>query len=161
VGSGFDVACAVYGSCIYKRFSPDILAPLLSSGRLFSATFREELRALVNSGWQMQVEPFKLPAGMRVVMGDVNAGSETPSMVRKVLKWKAENPSGERDWKDLAHHNEWFVKVFQSLRDYHAEKVIIAIRDKSFNPSLEGELLMGVETLGWIFKVRCQDFLAR
>lgn len=34
--------------------------------------------------------PLSLPAGMVLVMGDVCGGSDTPSMVRKVLQWRKE-----------------------------------------------------------------------
>merc|ERR1711977_471533 len=41
VGSGFDVASAVYGSCLYRRFSPGILSEMPEPGR---ASFGARLR---------------------------------------------------------------------------------------------------------------------
>jgi len=34
------------------------------------------------------VEPFQLPPMTRLVLADVDAGSDTPSLVGKVLKWR-------------------------------------------------------------------------
>lgn len=48
-----------------------------------------------------------MPAGLRLVMCDVDCGSETPGMVRTVLKWRGENAEvAERIWGDLQRGNE-------------------------------------------------------
>jgi phosphomevalonate kinase len=44
IGSGFDVAAAVYGSCVYRRFSPSILEGL---GNLGVEGFSTRLRRIV------------------------------------------------------------------------------------------------------------------
>lgn len=44
-----------------------------------------------NSSWNYSVEPFKLPPLTRIMLADVDAGSDTPSLVGKVLKWRKEN----------------------------------------------------------------------
>ena len=36
-----------------------------------------------------RVEPFQLPPLTRLMLADVDAGSDTPSLVGKVLKWRA------------------------------------------------------------------------
>ena len=41
-----------------------------------------------NKAWDYQVKPFKLPPYVRLVLADVDAGSDTPSLVGKVLKWR-------------------------------------------------------------------------
>lgn len=41
------------------------------------------------------MEPFKLPPMTRLMLADVDAGSDTPSLVGKVLKWrKSESVQG-------------------------------------------------------------------
>lgn len=44
-----------------------------------------------NSAWTHKVQTFRLPPHTRLLLADVDAGSDTPSMAGKVLKWKKEN----------------------------------------------------------------------
>ncbi|KAL2406439.1 Phosphomevalonate kinase erg8 [Exophiala dermatitidis] len=96
VGSGFDVAAAVYGSCLYRRFTPTILEAV---GEPNSPGFGERLHRCVDdleldSGRQWDVEvarqAVQIPDDLALVMCDVDCGSETPGMVRKVLQWRKE-----------------------------------------------------------------------
>ena len=94
VGSGFDVAAAVYGSCLYRRFTPAILETI---GEPASAGFGERLHRCVEdldleSKWDVQVasKAVHIPDSLLLVMCDVDCGSETPGMVRKVLQWRKE-----------------------------------------------------------------------
>ncbi len=54
--------------------------------------------------------PLALPPGVRLLLADVDAGSDTPSLVGKVLKWRAANneagekPSAERKSKLPCSH---------------------------------------------------------
>lgn len=96
VGSGFDVAAAVYGSCLYRRFTPSILE---SIGDNTSPDFARKLYLCVtdqNPGlpWDMNVSKVeaKIPKSLLLLMCDVDCGSETPGMVRKVLAWRKERP---------------------------------------------------------------------
>ena len=43
-----------------------------------------------NGDWNYRIEEFKLPPYTRIVLADVDAGSDTPSLVGKVLKWRKE-----------------------------------------------------------------------
>ncbi|KAF2131705.1 Phosphomevalonate kinase [Dothidotthia symphoricarpi CBS 119687] len=107
VGSGFDIASAVYGSCLYKRFSPQLLSSLPLPG---SVGFASKLRALIEGdAWDTQIQKaaIKMPQGLRLVMCDVDCGSETPSMVKQVLAWRASNKEeAEQIWQDLQAGNE-------------------------------------------------------
>jgi phosphomevalonate kinase len=96
VGSGFDVAVAVYGTCKYRRFSPAILAAL---GDVGSPSFAARLKDVAeDEGGRWDTECVKgrvtIPPGMALVMCDVDCGSHTPSMVKKVLAWRAADPAG-------------------------------------------------------------------
>jgi ERG8-type phosphomevalonate kinase len=80
IGSGFDVAAAVYGSQIYRRFSEskipfDRLINDDPRGELLYSTVRDK------SLWDQDILPFHLPNGMDIVMGDVCGGSSSSSMV--------------------------------------------------------------------------------
>lgn len=107
VGSGFDIASAVYGSCLYKRFSPQLLSSLPSPG---GPNFASKLRALVEGdAWDTQIQKaaIKMPRGLRLVMCDVDCGSETPSMVKQVLAWREANKEeAEKIWQQLQAGNE-------------------------------------------------------
>lgn len=111
VGSGFDVAAAIYGSCLYRRFSPAIVE---SIGDVASPGFEERLFAIVEDvdpqhPWDTECVDFgmRLPRGMQMVLCDVECGSQTPSMVKKVLEWRKNNQS-EADvlWSGLQANNE-------------------------------------------------------
>ena len=125
VGSGFDVASAVFGSCLYRRFSPSILASHAEPG---SPGFGSYLRATVDedgSAWDTEVlkDAVKVPAGLRLVMCDVSCGSGTPGMVRKVLDWRKQEPAeADRVWKDLQVANESLAKEMRALAETGAQK---------------------------------------
>lgn len=46
-----------------------------------------------NPAWDYRVAPFKLPPYTRLMLADVDAGSDTPSLVGKVLRWRKEHPA--------------------------------------------------------------------
>ena len=128
VGSGFDIAAAVYGSCIYRRFDPKVLQDVLLDSELYDAAFRNKLRDVVGGIWEMEVTEFRLPSGLRVVMGDVAAGSATPGMVRSVLKWKSSSPGAEDTWKSLGASNVRLIELFNKLRQFASDEIKDAIR---------------------------------
>jgi phosphomevalonate kinase len=111
VGSGFDVASAVYGSCLYRRFSPSILESL---GDVGSPGFEERLFPIVEDSdtehpWDTECVDFgmQLPRGMQLVLCDVDCGSGTPSMVKKVLEWrKANRKEAYILWPSLKNNTE-------------------------------------------------------
>ena len=46
-----------------------------------------------NPAWNYHIGNFKLPPYTRIMLADVDAGSDTPSLVGKVLKWRKEKAS--------------------------------------------------------------------
>ena len=79
IGSGFDIAASVYGSVIYQRFEPLGLQPCMEescdASLLYAAVHTDEL------WYQLTIQPFHLPAGIDIIMGDVCGGSSSTSMV--------------------------------------------------------------------------------
>ncbi|KAJ4323781.1 phosphomevalonate kinase [Neodidymelliopsis sp. IMI 364377] len=116
VGSGFDIASAVFGSCLYKRFSPSLLSSLPAPGK---PGFGSKLKDLVEGDqWDTEIRKaaIKMPKGLRLVMCDVDCGSETPGMVKQVLKWRAEKgDEAENIWKQLQAGNEALAQELTSL----------------------------------------------
>ena len=120
IGSGFDVAAAVYGSCVYRRFSPSILAEV---GDVGSADFPARLKAVVDDQsadrlWDTQIDEtaIDLPPRLRLVMCDVDCGSETPSMVKKVMNWRKESSKDASVlWQKLQQGIDELIAEFQKL----------------------------------------------
>ncbi|KAG6259831.1 hypothetical protein E4U49_005582 [Claviceps purpurea] len=107
VGSGFDVAAAVYGSCLYRRFSPELLNQLPEAG---SPGFSDQLASVVDGlQWDVdiQTDALSVPPGLVLRMCDVDCGSQTVGMVKKVLSWRSHDSStADALWMDLQHRNE-------------------------------------------------------
>ncbi|KAK9447513.1 ribosomal protein S5 domain 2-type protein [Limtongia smithiae] len=121
VGSGFDVACAVYGSIMYRRF-PAIMISSLPPAPDASVTAEEEsdyLDALVervDSDWGAFTRPCAVPRGLRLLMGDVAGGSETPSMVQKVQRWRSDGgDKTEAVWRSLGKANVQLIEALTGL----------------------------------------------
>jgi phosphomevalonate kinase len=122
VGSGFDIASAVYGSCLYKRFSPSLLSSLPAPG---TPGFGTQLKELVEGPWDTEIarSAIKMPRGLRLVMCDVDCGSETPGMVKQVLAWReAEATEAEGVWQRLQGGNEALAAELTRLAEEGAEE---------------------------------------
>lgn len=128
VGSGFDVASAVYGSCLYRRFSPAILS---AHGEPGLPGFGKQLVDIVNESgsdgkWDTEIvkDQVKVPQGIRLVMCDVSCGSQTPGMVKQVLAWRKDTGAeAEKVWEGLQNVNgglaQELVKLAESgSKDY-------------------------------------------
>ncbi|RFU25141.1 hypothetical protein B7463_g11206, partial [Scytalidium lignicola] len=114
IGSGFDVAAAVYGSCIYRRFSPRILENVGVAGE---RGFASRVKIVVEEAWDVEVakEGVQVPAGYALRMCDVDCGSQTVSMVRQVLAWRKEDGEGsKRIWDQLQASNEALAAALSS-----------------------------------------------
>ncbi|KAL1303591.1 hypothetical protein AAFC00_006956 [Neodothiora populina] len=151
VGSGFDVASAVYGSCLYRRFSPSLLADHDEPG---SPHFASQLQNIIEETgsvgkWDTEVlkDRVKVPKGIRLVMCDVACGSQTPGMVKKVLSWRADaGDAAESIWQGLQEANEGLSQELVRLtesddHDYSSLKdKIEEIRKRIRNMSSESDV---------------------
>ncbi|GKT59431.1 phosphomevalonate kinase [Colletotrichum tofieldiae] len=128
VGSGFDVAAAVFGSCKYRRFSPSLLSDLAAPG---APGFADALVRKVDEvlAWDVEVDQtgVSLPEGVCLRMCDVDCGSQTVGMVKKVLEWRKNHPEASKAlWDELQAKNERLAKV---LKDGEVEGVGAAVGD--------------------------------
>jgi phosphomevalonate kinase len=122
VGSGFDVASAVYGSCLYRRFSPAILS---AHGEPGASKFGKQLVDIVNESgvdgkWDTEIvkDQVKVPKGIRLVMCDVSCGSQTPGMVKQVLAWRKDTGAeAEKVWEGLQEVNEGLAQELVKLAE--------------------------------------------
>ncbi|KAF9648569.1 Phosphomevalonate kinase [Thelephora ganbajun] len=116
VGSGFDVSAAVFGSQIYTRFDSRVIQPLLDGSRFAKVEGLYQILAATNSGWTQKVSPLRLPPHVRLLLADVAVGSDTPSLVGNVLKWRQANPEVANDlWTSLDEENQEFGRTLKSL----------------------------------------------
>ncbi|SCU83288.1 LAME_0C04610g1_1 [Lachancea meyersii CBS 8951] len=114
VGSGFDVAAAVFGSIIYQRFDPKLIEDLPAENpSLYSAALVD----LVDStDWNFTHENVTLPPGIRVIMGDVSSGSETTKLVAKVKAWYQQNyPKSLDVYENINRGNLAFINGIEKL----------------------------------------------
>ncbi|KAK3368809.1 phosphomevalonate kinase [Lasiosphaeria ovina] len=133
VGSGFDVAAAVYGSSLYRRFSPGILAALPEAG---APGFATQLERVVHGDgdarWDTEVakDAVSLPAGVAVRMCDVDCGSQTVGMVKQVLAWRAREPAAAKQlWDELQQRNEALARVLRDGRTNDLAAALQAVRE--------------------------------
>lgn len=100
----------MFGTCIYRRFSPSVLSAVGEPGSIGFATRVQELVDDVDGKkWDTQISKsgVTIPKGMALVMCDVDCGSETVGMVKQVLAWRKENPQdADLIWNNLQASNE-------------------------------------------------------
>lgn len=121
IGSGFDVAAAVYGSIIYRRFSPETIDHVL--GKELTAEVVTEIQRIVDSDWKFNHTQCSLPKGIRLLMGDVNGGSETPKLVSKVLAWRKTSPESSEVYAELDEANGSFIEALRKIEISSAESL--------------------------------------
>ena len=125
VGSGFDVAAAVYGSCLYRRFSPEVLEQVGEPG---SGDFSERLYRCVEDdfadgkgkAWDVDImaDKVQVPDSLLLMLCDVDCGSETPGMVRKMLKWRETGGAESAAiWDELQRYQEGLCAELAGLSD--------------------------------------------
>ncbi|EAR89288.1 GHMP kinase ATP-binding protein, putative (macronuclear) [Tetrahymena thermophila SB210] len=75
IGSGFDIATSVFGSQVYKRFPPDI----------FSSNNQQQYK------WNT-LNRFNIPKQLKIMMIDLQIGSDTRLLAGEVKKYLDNNP---------------------------------------------------------------------
>ncbi|KDQ28163.1 hypothetical protein PLEOSDRAFT_1041023 [Pleurotus ostreatus PC15] len=119
VGSGFDVAAAVFGSHLYTRFDPSVLEDLMTGDTTSPRTLFPTLSPK-NRAWNHKIRPFALPPLTRIMLADVDAGSDTPSLVGKVLKWRKENDAEAHAlWTSIDQLNQSLASILTRISELH------------------------------------------
>ena len=97
IGSGFDIACAIFGSQIYRRFTNKLeimdLVDYINGTQISEIDLKviDEKIANIESTFDYKLKKFILPANLQLNMVDVNSGSDTKVLVSAVLKWEKNN----------------------------------------------------------------------
>ena len=112
------MAAAVYGSCRYKRFSPSVLSNVPEPG---VAGFAKALVSVVQEQegreWDVEVQKdwVSVPPGVSLRMCDVDCGSQTVGMVKKVLAWRERDATQSKQlWDDLQSRNDALAVTLKS-----------------------------------------------
>ncbi|CAB9520370.1 Phosphomevalonate kinase [Seminavis robusta] len=126
VGSGFDVSSASYGSHVYQRFPKCLLSDLLQEldkvgdKKAMPPSKVETLQKLVdenpeNFKWPVVQKPLSWNTDLlQIMLADVSGGSESPSMARKILSWKAASDDVSC-WTNLLQFNQQVVKLADDI----------------------------------------------
>ncbi|MCO5565910.1 hypothetical protein L7F22_019585 [Adiantum nelumboides] len=74
--------------------------------------------------------PLELPPFVEMMLADVDAGSNTPSMVGKILEWRKSNPEWAKQmWTILAAGNQTLADGLLALRLAHAQNSAEYLQD--------------------------------
>ncbi|ODV80486.1 Phosphomevalonate kinase [Suhomyces tanzawaensis NRRL Y-17324] len=142
IGSGFDVAAAVYGSIMYRRFEPSLISLAVGGNR-------DGLTHLIDSDWNFNHAPCTLPPHVRILMGDIQGGSETPKLVSKVLQWRADQPQESLAiYTALNQANQDLMDSLAALHHHHSanEHEYMAAINYLHNKSIASvELYLGLQ----------------
>ncbi|KAJ2087688.1 phosphomevalonate kinase [Coemansia sp. RSA 986] len=123
VGSGFDVSAAVYGSHVYCRFAPAVINDAMGD----TQTVADIAKAVSpeNPGWNGAVGRVDIPPRFLLRLADVDSGSNTPSMVKKVLQWQEAHPEeSSKLWKSLDAANSQIRDIWTKLASSHKKDAV-------------------------------------
>lgn len=139
LGSGFDVAAAVYGKIIhhyqyaiilsvcfylfviagsqlYQRFAAEPFAACMEPSANAKAIFAAVIGM---SAWTQVIRPLALPPSIQLMMGDTCGGSSSVSMAREVLRWRKEKPvEASEIWNQLLSTNSQIAQNLVKLSEH-------------------------------------------
>ncbi|KAL9645724.1 hypothetical protein ABK040_003456 [Willaertia magna] len=158
IGSGFDVSAAIFGSQKYKRFNEKILQPIMKGVDFKVLKCSNELLGNIMNIIKKDITPwdnehigFELPPNFHLFVADVEQGSNTPSMVRSVLKWRENNTKEANElWNSIKELNDTVEDCFKVLSKEAKEnpQVYNETLNELYEISAEewGKLLLDQET---------------
>ncbi|KAJ4497135.1 phosphomevalonate kinase [Lentinula lateritia] len=121
VGSGFDVSAAVFGSHLYTRFDPSVIASLMGGDPMQPKSLLPVVSP-DNTSWNHRIRPFQLPPLTRLMLADVDAGSDTPSLIGKVQHWRKTEPEkANAVWTAIDQLNQSLSSTLLRLSVFHSE----------------------------------------
>ncbi|KAG7666364.1 ERG8 [[Candida] subhashii] len=149
IGSGFDVAAAIYGSIIYKRFQPSIINDIIQLHESAEPdVFVKRLKEVIESNWDFTHIPCSLPPKIRLLMGDIKGGSETPKLVSQILAWKKNKPEESSEvYKNLDEANNQFIEQLERLQLLYNQDAETYIKKINDDPSFLEPLKQSIQNM--------------
>ncbi len=134
VGSGYDIATAVYGSVVYNRYSPEII-------KEFPVKFtNDELKGLIAKKWDYDIEPMQMPRSfLSLVANFVNCSMPTVSSVCKVMELKEKDP--DRYWEIINGIAKADKSAIQALKKINNDEDVLDSLSKFIDAFDTGRLL--------------------
>eukprot|EP01083_Nonionella_stella_P090078 251645_1 len=121
IGSGFDIATALFGSILFRRSTLTVDKALFEG--YLDRTKGMQIGNILDCMEMSTLQSVTLPPFMCILMAvpRTSLGSKTPHMVAKVLKWKQTNETKCRTiWNPLDECNEDVINILQAIeREYH------------------------------------------
>ncbi len=127
IGSGFDVATAVYGSIVYSRYSPDIID---SFPKDYTS---DDVTKIVRSKWDYTVEPLQMPRLFWLSFAKiVGGGAVTSSIVHKInYEFKSKEPEKFAGMvKEINHSNEMALDALKKIGSGSAETYLPRFKEE-------------------------------
>lgn len=110
VGSGFDIASAVYGTISYSRYSASLI----------TLNDKSKIKELVTSTWDYKIEKVQWPKHFKIIVGNfIRQNTSTQEMIEKVREFKKNNPEKYKILIDkLNKENEKTIEFINNLEKF-------------------------------------------
>jgi phosphomevalonate kinase len=113
IGSGFDIAAALYGSICFQRAKPWDKGMLFTNGdfSIFSCIRN------YNMEWDGCIRRFDLPRSWKLVLAElsISHGTKTPGMAKRVMEFFSGHAKGQEYWNRLVECNVCIINLFTSI----------------------------------------------
>ncbi len=112
VGSGFDIAAAVYGTILYTRYSPSIL-------NTFPKDYTGmDLAELVKRDWDYSIRKFTLPRELKLVFANFGDSMITTKALGSVSEFKIKDPKTySRLMKEIDSANRDAINALERMEN--------------------------------------------
>ena len=92
-GKGVNTKCnSLFGGSLYNLCIGTTTTTTTKSTSNTATISNSSSNASSSFVWDQCITPVHLPMGVDIIMGDVHGGTNSPSMAKKVLLWKKQNP---------------------------------------------------------------------
>ena len=97
------------------------------------------------------MEPFKLPPLTRLMLADIDAGSDTPSLVGKVLKWRKDKPEEANAlWDTIWALNKQLSATVNALGDMEAENPVAYAKAVKYISTIQSVQVRALSRLSFV-----------
>ncbi len=112
VGSGFDIAAAVYGTILYTRYSPSIL-------NTFPKDYTGmDLAGLVKRDWDYSIRKFAMPRELKLVFANFGDSMITTKALGSVSEFKIKDPrTYSKLMKEIDSANRDAVNALERMKN--------------------------------------------